>query len=359
MLVRRRAGGSGAGGEQSSPASASLTTHTRFESPSVLPLRHMTISDSPYQHTLRGECAFSGRGLHSGEEVQVRLVPAAANTGLVFCRTDLADKPEIPAHIEYAKEADLQTVLVSNGVEIKTPEHLLSACWGMGIDNLKIEISAPEPPVRDGSARDFVADIERVGLARQTTPRQMIRIREETRMHADKRGASESEQSTLMFSPPTAPALQLQVSIDFLEELIGFQRFEFLLTPERYKQEVSEARTFITDTILQGLRQSNLGKGGSLDNTVVVKPDGKSLRNAGALRWADEFVRHKALDLIGDLSLLGARISGRVSAHRPSHATNSQAMRTLLNRTELWEYFTPEVTATAAADATSQPAIAL
>ena len=263
-----------------------------------------------------------GVGLHSGQEIALRLEPAPTGTGIVFVRTD-RDDAEIPATVDHLARLAYATTLACGGISVGTVEHLLSATAGLGIDDLRVLIDGDELPVLDGSARPFVALLGDAGRVTSTTPRQVMRIR---------RAVSVRDGERWMRVEP-ARSLQISYTIDFDHPAIGHSERLFTVEPRAYAKEIAPARTFCRAEEVEALHAAGLARGGSLENALVVGPQG--LLN-GPLRFSDEFVRHKILDLIGDLALLGAPLLGRVTAVRAGHALHARLMATLLEERQAW-----------------------
>jgi UDP-3-O-[3-hydroxymyristoyl] N-acetylglucosamine deacetylase len=280
------------------------------------------------QRTLKNAISCAGVGLHSGLKMTMTLRPAAPNTGIMFRRTDIAGGgATIPALWSSVSDTRLNTsVSDGKGVAVHTIEHLMSALAGMGIDNAIVEVSGPEVPVMDGSAAPFLFLIECAGIAEQNAPRQAIKIlKRVTVKDGDKRA---------WFTP--ANNFSLRVEIDFPVEAIGRQECYLRMTPGAFKAEVSRARTFGFEQEVEAMHAAGLGKGGSLDNAVVIARGGERVLNDGGLRYEDEFVRHKTLDAVGDLALAGAPILGHFHGIRCGHALNNRLLRALFADPTAW-----------------------
>ncbi len=262
------------------------------------------------QRTVRRPVELSGVGLHSGAPVTVRLCPAPENSGIVFRRTDLRDF-EIEAHMRHVSRVVLATTLMKKGVMLSTVEHLLSALYGLAIDNLVIEIDSLEVPIADGSALPYAELILEAGIEEQGLDRTFLRV--------VKSMVVREEDKFIEISP--SEDFFIRYEIDFEHPLIQRQKLEMEVTPENYFKEIAFARTFGFFSEVERLRKSNLIRGGSLENAVVLSEDG--ILN-GTLRASDEFVRHKALDLIGDIALCGHPIIGRIHAHKAGHALHTR-----------------------------------
>lgn len=273
----------------------------------------------------------AGVGVHSGAHVRLALKPAPVNSGVVFVRTDVRDGDNsVRAHADYVSTQRNCTSLRNEaGVEVHTVEHLLSACAGLGIDNLLVEMDGAELPILDGSSAQFVQTLLNAGLAPQFAERRAIRIVEpiEVRMGA-KRAA---------FMPATEfDGLDLDVTIRFADPAIGVQRRQIQLTRDSFLTDIAQARTFGFLADAEKLRAAGLALGASMDNSVVI--DAGQVINPDGLRFDDEFVRHKLLDAIGDLALAGAPICGRFVADQPGHALNARLVRALLDTPEAWAW---------------------
>ena len=276
------------------------------------------------QTTLAAPVETSGVGLHTAVPVQVRLVPAPPDTGYVFIRTDLGGF-EIPASVEWVAHCSYATTLMRTGVMLSTVEHLLAALRGGGVDNVYIEVDNLEIPIMDGSAEAFTDMIERAGIVEQTLARKALLIREKVSIeHGDRR---------IQIEP--ADSYEIDCSIDFGHPLIGIQHFRVDVSSGAFGRDIAAARTFGFTEEIEALRRANLIRGGSLDNAIVLTQDG--MLNETSLRFADEFVRHKILDIIGDLALLGMPILGRVTAHKSGHILHAALMTKLLRQRSAWE----------------------
>jgi UDP-3-O-[3-hydroxymyristoyl] N-acetylglucosamine deacetylase len=276
------------------------------------------------QTTLAVPVEASGIGLHTAVPVQIRLVPAPPDTGYVFIRTDLGGF-EIPASVEWVAHCSYATTLMRTGVMLSTVEHLLAALRGGGVDNVYIEVDNLEIPIMDGSAESFTNMIERAGVVEQTLARKALLVREKVSI----------EQGDRRIQIEPADSYEIDCLIDFQHPLIGTQHFRVDLTNGSFGREISAARTFGFTEEIEALRRANLIRGGSLDNAIVLTQDG--MLNETSLRFTDEFVRHKILDIIGDLALLGMPILGRVTAHKSGHILHAALMTKLLRQRTAWE----------------------
>jgi UDP-3-O-[3-hydroxymyristoyl] N-acetylglucosamine deacetylase len=279
------------------------------------------------QRTLKNLIRATGVGLHSGEKVFLTLRPAPVDTGIVFRRTDLDPVVEIPADAALVSETVLCTGLSRGPAKVQTVEHLLSALAGLGIDNAFVELTAPEVPIMDGSAGPFVFLLQSAGIVEQEAAKRFIRILRPVEVReGDKFARFVPHEGfridfTVRFNHPAIPDSLSRVRVDF--------------TSEAYVREVSRARTFGFMQDLEFMRERNLGLGGSMDNAIVL--DEFRVLNEDGLRYADEFVRHKVLDAVGDLYLAGHAIIGAYEGYKSGHALNNQLVRALLADAGAWE----------------------
>ena len=282
------------------------------------------------QRTLKNTIRATGVGLHTGDKIYLTLRPAEANTGIRFRRVDLETPVTIEATPENVGETILSTTLVAGDVKISTIEHLLSAFAGLGIDNAIIDVSAAEVPIMDGSAGPFVFLLQSAGVEEQDSPKQYIRIKRSVRVEDGDKWAA--------FEP--FEGFKVTFTIDFehpaFEEHVKTATMDFSSTT--FVKEVSRARTFGFMKDIERLRENNLALGGSLDNAIVVDDD--KVINEDGLRYADEFVKHKILDAIGDLYLLGHSLIGEFTGYKSGHGLNNKLLRALLNDKEAWEMVT-------------------
>ncbi len=279
------------------------------------------------QRTLKNVIRATGVGLHTGEKVYLTLRPAPVDTGIVFCRTDLPAPAMVRACPENVGDTRLSTTLDNNGVRISTVEHLMSAFAGLGIDNAFVELTAPEVPIMDGSAGPFVFLIQSAGIQEQSAPKRFMRIKKTVELEdGDKWARFEPWDGfkvsfTIDFDHPTFRNSTQLASIDF--------------STTSFVKEVSRARTFGFMRDLEALRKAGLARGGGLDNAIVM--DSFRVLNDDGLRYEDEFVKHKVLDAIGDLYLLGHPLIGAFSAYKSGHALNNRLLRALTADKEAWE----------------------
>ncbi len=262
-----------------------------------------------FQRTVYEEIPFEGIGLHTGYPVHLRLVPAPANTGIIFRRTDLKNF-EIEATREHVARVSYATTLMKKGVMISTVEHLLSSLYGLGIDNLFIDLDSMEVPIMDGSGRRFMEEIDKVGIIEQDELREYILIQEPIEIRQGDKVAG-------VYPDPTPKATYI---IDFAHNAIGRQDIQINLTPESYREEIGVARTFGFISDVEYLKRCGLIRGGSTENAVVLDESGVVNDH---LRFPDEFVRHKLLDLLGDISLVGYPIIGHLYAEKAGHAIHT------------------------------------
>lgn len=284
------------------------------------------------QRTLNNMIRATGVGLHTGEKVYLTLHPAPVNTGIIFRRTDLDPVVEILAKAENVGETTLSTTLVNGDVKVSTVEHLLSAMAGLGIDNAIIDVTAPEVPIMDGSAGPFVFLLQSAGIREQEAPKQFIRItRPVTVTDGDK---------VATFRPYNG--FKVTFSIDFDHPVFHNRthKAELDFCSTSFVKEVSRARTFGFMHEIEYLRSKGLARGGSMDNAIVV--DEYQVLNEDGLRYEDEFVKHKILDVIGDLYLLGNSLIGEFVAHKSGHGLNNASLRQLIAQTDAWEVVTFE-----------------
>jgi UDP-3-O-[3-hydroxymyristoyl] N-acetylglucosamine deacetylase/3-hydroxyacyl-[acyl-carrier-protein] dehydratase len=275
-----------------------------------------------HQQTLARGASLAGTSLHSGEHVNVTLKPAAVDHGIKFKRLDLPDQPTIDAKIEFVKAVDRATTLAEGNIKVQTAEHLLSALSGMGVDNALVELDGNELPIADGSARPFVELIKACGLEKQSAYARQFEVREP--LHVETKSGS-----LLTIIPDT------KFRISCTQVGPGGRFTQFLsteITPETYETQIAPARTFVFFEDVQPLLDKGLIRGGSLESAIVARGD--AIMSKEPLRFQDEFVRHKILDIIGDIFLLGCRILGHVIAIKPGHAPNTELTKALAKRYE-------------------------
>lgn len=282
------------------------------------------------QRTLKNRIKATGITLHGGERAELTLLPAPPNTGIIFRRVDLDPVVELPARAENVGDTTLSTSLLKDGVRVSTVEHLLSAFAGLGIDNAYVDVTASEIPIMDGSAGPFVFLVQSAGIQEQNAPKGFIRIKRKVKVvDGDKWASFEPFEGfkvsfSIEFDHPVFKARSKTATLDF--------------SSTSYVKEVSRARTFGFMSEFEQLRSMNLARGASLDNAVAI--DDFRVLNEDGLRYEDEFVRHKILDAIGDLYLLGSSLIGAFSGHKSGHALNNKLLRQLLLEQDAWEFVT-------------------
>ncbi len=281
-----------------------------------------------YQHTLASPAIFAGVGVHKGEHVRVCVRPAPVGAGITFVRTDIQDRDNrVPALGEAVVQTRLGTVIANAaGVTVSTVEHLMAALAALGVDNAVIELDGAEVPIMDGSAEPFVQMLDRAGVRSQDAPRRFIEILEPVEV-------TEPGKSAVL---KPAERFELAFEIVFDSPAIGRQAVDLPIDEQSFRNELSNCRTFGFAHEVDALRQAGLARGGSLENCVVI--EGDAVINPGGLRRPDEFVRHKALDAVGDLYLLGAPLLGRFEGVCAGHGLNNAVVRALLAKPEAWRY---------------------
>jgi UDP-3-O-[3-hydroxymyristoyl] N-acetylglucosamine deacetylase len=284
------------------------------------------------QRTLKTSIRATGVGLHTGEKVYMTLRPAAENSGITFHRIDLDQPVDIPADPRLVGETMLGTTLIKDGVKVATVEHLMSALAGLGIDNVNVDLSAPEVPIMDGSAGPFIFLLQSAGIEEQNAPKRFVRIKRKVRVEDGDKWAELipfngfKVNFEVYFNHPVFNKLRQDASIDF--------------SSTSFLKEVSRARTFCFLRDVEALRERNLTLGGSMDNAIVL--DDYRILNEDGLRYANEFVVHKILDAIGDMYLLGRCVIGEYRAYKSGHDLNNQLLRTLLEQQSAWDEATFE-----------------
>ncbi|HSQ69233.1 MAG TPA: UDP-3-O-acyl-N-acetylglucosamine deacetylase, partial [Steroidobacteraceae bacterium] len=279
----------------------------------------------------------TGVGLHSGTKVLMTLRPALPDSGIVFRRTDLDEPVDIPARADFVGETTLGTTLVRDGIKVATTEHLLSALAGLGIDNARIELSAPEVPIMDGSAGPFVFLLQSAGIVEQDAPKRFVRILKSVKVADGDKWAR--------FDPYDGFKINFEIEFDHPVFKRRSQATSMDFSTTSFLREVSRARTFGFMRDLEYMRSHNLALGGTLDNAIVL--DDQGVMNEDGLRYEDEFVKHKILDAIGDLYLLGHSLIGEFSAYKSGHGLNNRLLRTLMADPTAWEEVTFETPAEA------------
>lgn len=282
------------------------------------------------QRSLKSVIKATGVALHSGERVELTVCPAAPNTGIIFERIDLPTPVEIPARSKYVGDTTLNTSLVKDGVRVSTVEHLMSAFAGLGIDNARVQLDASELPIMDGSAGPFVFLLQSAGIVEQDAPKKFIRIKKKVKFKQNDISA--------MLAPHEGFKVGFTIDYDHPFFQQRSQTVELDFSHASYVKEVSRARTYCLLADYEKLKAMNLVKGGSLDNAVVVGD--YRILNDGGLRYDDELVKHKVLDAVGDLYLLGHSIIGSFVGHKSGHAINNLLLKELLADETAWEYVT-------------------
>lgn len=276
------------------------------------------------QTTISRSVRTNGVGLHTGVGVNLKLRPAPANTGYIFVRTDL-DNFEIPASVEYVSHCSYATTLMRRGVVLSTCEHILSALRGSGVDNCFIELDNIEIPILDGSSEDWVELIGKAGIRELDAPRRILRVLKRVDFEEDGR----------RMSIEPSKRFEIDCVIDFDHPFIKRQSYHFVMDNGSFGKQIASARTFGFTNEIEMLRKANLALGGSLDNAIVLTPDG--MLNETPLRFDDEFVRHKILDIIGDVALLGMPVQGKITAEKSGHAVHAALMSKLLKTEGAWK----------------------
>ena len=279
------------------------------------------------QRTIRNSIRATGVGLHTGRKVLMTVRPGAPDTGIVFQRTDLPGSDDIPARAGFVGETNLGTTLIQGDAKVSTVEHLLSAFAGLGIDNARVEVNAPEVPIMDGSAGPFVFLLQSAGLEEQSVPKRFTRVKRTVRVEDGDKWAQ--------FDPYEGFRVNFEIEFDHPIFKRRLQRATMDFSTTAFLKEISRARTFGFMRDLEMLRSRNLALGGTLDNAIVL--DESRVLNEGGLRYEDEFVKHKILDAIGDLYLLGHSLIGEFSGHKSGHGLNNLLLRTLQADTQAWE----------------------
>ena len=277
------------------------------------------------QKTLARNVALSGTGVHSGKKTCITIRPARENHGIKFRRVDLPGTQDIQALFKMVVDTSLATVLGTNGAIVSTIEHLMASFAGLGIDNALVEVDDYEMPIMDGSAREFTRAIEAAGIVTQDLPKHFMIVKK----------AIEIKDGDKYVRVLPEPCFRITCTIDFPHPLIGRQELTFDRAENNFEKEISQARTFGFVQDLELLKKFSLGKGGSLDNAIVIDKD--KILNCEGLRYPDEFVRHKLLDCLGDFSLLGMPIQGHIITHKSGHTLNHMFIKTFLDNKDAWE----------------------
>jgi UDP-3-O-[3-hydroxymyristoyl] N-acetylglucosamine deacetylase len=283
------------------------------------------------QHTLKALTRAVGVGLHSGQRVELTLRPAPADTGIVFRRVDLPEPVDIPVSAEAVTDTRLASTISNAGARVHTVEHLMSACAGLGVDNLYIDITAEEVPILDGSASSFVYLLQSAGIVAQNAPRRFIRVKQPVEV----REGEGAGVKWARLAPYDGYRLSFEIEFDHPAVDATGQRVVFDLGEGFYARDIARARTFGFTRDVEALRANGLALGGGLDNAIVM--DDYKVLNSDGLRYDDEFVKHKILDAMGDLYLIGKPLLAEYSAFRSGHALNNRLLRALLAQPEAWE----------------------
>ena len=286
------------------------------------------------QRTLKSITRAVGVGLHSGQRVELTLRPSPPDTGIVFRRVDLPEPVDIPMTAESVTDTRLASTVSRSGAKVQTIEHLMSACAGLGIDNLIIDITADEVPILDGSASSFVFLLQSAGIEFQKAPRRFLKVLRPVEV----REGQDADAKWARLAP--YHGFKLSFEIDFDHRVVDStgQRFEFDLGSGQYNRDIARARTFGFTKEVEYMRSKGLALGGGLDNAIVM--DDTKVLNAGGLRYDDEFVKHKILDAMGDLYVVGRPLLAAYSAFRSGHALNNKLLRELLAHPEAYEIVT-------------------
>lgn len=283
------------------------------------------------QRTLKTLTRAVGVGLHSGQRVELTLRPAPPNTGIVFRRIDLPEPVDIPVSAEAVTDTRMASTIGSGHAKVHTVEHLMSACAGLGLDNLYVDITAEEVPILDGSAASFVFLLQSAGIVLQNAPRRFIRVLRPVEV----REGEGAQTKWARLDPYHGFKLSFEIDFDHPAVDATGQRVEFDLGSGRYSRDIARARTFGFTRDVEMMRANGLALGGGLDNAIVM--DDYKVLNIEGLRYDDEFVKHKILDAMGDLYLLGKPLLAAYSAFRSGHALNNQLLRALLTERSAWE----------------------
>ncbi|MHB8790866.1 MAG: UDP-3-O-acyl-N-acetylglucosamine deacetylase [Desulfobulbaceae bacterium] len=282
----------------------------------------------PYQYTLKRPVSCCGIGLHAGRTVNLTIKPAPENSGIRFVRSDLAVNRTIPAHMRQVVDTRLATTLGNGATRVATTEHLLAALHGSGIDNAEIELDSYEVPIMDGSAAPFIRLLAHGGRRKQRALRRVLRITEPV--------SFVDGEKSIRIEP--YDGFKVTGRIDFDDGLIGDQVYSIDVTAERFRKEIARARTFGFVEQVENLWANGLALGGTLESVIAIHWDRRTILNEDGLRFDDEFVRHKVLDLIGDLALLGSPVFGHVIADRAGHSTHLGLMQAIADNPDCWEY---------------------
>ena len=289
----------------------------------------MANSIEPYQYTLRRSVSCCGVGLHTGTPVNLTINPAQANKGICFYRSDLASRPSVSARMEQIVDTRLATTIGDGDARVSTTEHLMAALHGAGIDNADVEIDSHEVPIMDGSAGPFVHLLKQGGRRKQQALRKVLRITKPVSFNL--------EDKSIRIEP--YDGFKITGRIKFDDALINEQTYSVEITEDRFNSEIANARTFGYVEQVEELWANGLALGGTLNNVIAIHWDRCSVLNEEGLRFDDEFIRHKVLDLVGDLALLGCPIQGHVIADRSGHRLHQGLMQAIVDNPDCWEYF--------------------
>jgi UDP-3-O-[3-hydroxymyristoyl] N-acetylglucosamine deacetylase len=285
------------------------------------------------QRTIKSLIRATGVGLHSGLRVELILRPAQSDTGIVFRRIDLPEPVDITMSAESVTDTRLASTVSAQGAKVQTVEHLMSACCGLGIDNLYVDINAEELPIMDGSAASFVFLLQNAGIALQDAPKRFIRVTKAVEVRETERDGVHTKWARI--DPYNGFKLSFEIDFDHAVMDSTGQKIEFDLGTGNYSKDIARARTFCFSKDVEMMRSNGLALGGGLDNALVM--DDYRLLNSEGLRYDDEFVKHKILDAMGDLYCLGKPLLGAYSAHRSGHALNNKLLRELVSRKDCYE----------------------
>ncbi|MCW5262473.1 UDP-3-O-acyl-N-acetylglucosamine deacetylase [Verminephrobacter eiseniae] len=288
------------------------------------------------QRSLKTLTRAVGVGLHSGQRVELTLRPAQPDTGIVFRRVDLPQPVDIPVRAEAVTDTRLASTIAQGNAKVHTVEHLMSACAGLGIDNLHVDITAEEVPILDGSSASFVFLLQSAGIVRQNAPKRFIRVTRPVQV----REGEGADAKWAQLAPYHGYKLSFEIGFDHPAVDATGQRVEFDLGQGNYRRDIARARTFGFTRDVELMRANGLALGGGLDNAIVM--DDYKVLNSDGLRYDDEFVKHKILDAMGDLHLLGKPLLAAYSAFRSGHALNNRLLRALLAQRDAWEVVTFE-----------------
>jgi UDP-3-O-[3-hydroxymyristoyl] N-acetylglucosamine deacetylase len=283
------------------------------------------------QRTLKSLTKAVGVGVHSGQRVELTLRPAQPDTGIVFRRVDLPEPVDIPISALSVTDTRMATTVTANGAKVQTIEHFMSACSGLGIDNLYVDITAEEVPILDGSAASYVFLLQSAGIALQNAPKRFIRVLKPVEVNQ----GTGAQSKWARLAPYEGYKLGFEIEFDHPAVDSTGQRVEFDMATGNYSRDIARARTFGFTRDVEALRANGLALGGGLDNAIVM--DDYKVLNAGGLRYDDEFVKHKILDAMGDLYCLGKPLLAAYSAFRSGHALNNLLLRELLSRPDAFE----------------------